>query len=408
MQRVQCRPYVRGVGGVHPPFHLAPRSGNNWDIGALCKAYNWPTTGQPGGTVGIIEMGGGYRASDIQAYCQHYGYAVPKLTDVPMDLSNSPGQDADVEVVLDIEAAIAAAAEAGSPLKEVRIYFAQDFVEAIQKADADGCDTFSISWGSQELQFGAEYLQQIDAAVVATKMSVYAAAGDGGSTDTRAVGPPRGANLDGPSCCPHIVSCGGTTKYPSGNPAEFVWTGTGGGISVIFPQQPWQTGAPQATGRTSPDIAANADPVTGVLIYMNGSWSAIGGTSFVAPLMAGLFATFGRRLGFITDKLYASPAAFTDIATGSNGQYRATSGVDFCTGVGVPIGTKVAALFMGGVSPPPPPIGPPPPPIGPPPPPPVGGTITGTLSGLTGTVTGPFGGSYPVSLPSQKVTITTP
>jgi kumamolisin len=71
----------------------------------------------------------------------------------------------------------------------------------------------------------------------------------------------------------------------------------------------------------------------------------VGGTSAVAPLYAGLFAAFGKKLGFVTPKLWQNQGAFTDITVGSNGMYSAAPGPDACSGIGAPIGTRIAALF---------------------------------------------------------------
>jgi hypothetical protein len=162
-----------------------------------------------------------------------------------------------------------------------------------------------------------------------------------------------------PSACPHIISCGGTMK-PHGGGEEVVWgngipngEGTGGGFSNIFPMPQWQTdnGAPAGPpsnpngSRMVPDVAANADPNTGYLIVLNGVEQAIGGTSAVAPLYSGLFAAFGKKLGFVGQTLWQNPAAFTDIVTGSNGDFSAVPGPDPCTGLGVPIGTALADVF---------------------------------------------------------------
>ena len=94
-----------------------------------------------------------------------------------------------------------------------------------------------------------------------------------------------------------------------------------------------------------PDVAANADSDTGYKIVVHGSDAVVGGTSAVAPLYAGLFAAFGRKLGFVNPKLWANQTAFTDITTGDNGFYRAAPGPDPCTGLGVPIGDQLAKVF---------------------------------------------------------------
>jgi len=66
----------------------------------------------------------------------------------------------------------------------------------------------------------------------------------------------------------------------------------------------------------------------------------------VAPLYAGLFAAFGNKLGFVTPKLWLNQGAFTDITVGSNGIYSAAPGPDACSGIGAPIGTRIAPLFI--------------------------------------------------------------
>jgi kumamolisin len=94
-----------------------------------------------------------------------------------------------------------------------------------------------------------------------------------------------------------------------------------------------------------PDVAADAAPDTGYLVVVNGQETTIGGTSAVAPLYSGLFAAFGRKLGFVTPTLFQHPEAFTDITEGSNGSFSAGPGPDPCTGLGVPNGAALAALF---------------------------------------------------------------
>ena len=172
-------------------------------------------------------------------------------------------------------------------------------------------------------------------------MVVFAASGDNDLSD----GGPGRANVDLPSSAPHVIGCGGTNKPQTGE--ETVWNndprkttgeGTGGGYSTLFPMPSWQAGAPHGPGRLVPDVAANADPNTGYEIILYGAATVVGGTSAVAPLYAGLFASFGTKLGFVTPELYFNSACFTDITRGDNGAFRARTGVDPCTGLGSPIG----------------------------------------------------------------------
>src|SRR5277367_5576122 len=137
-------------------------------------------------------------------------------------------------------------------------------------------------------------------------MVVFAASGDNDSSD----GGANSANVDLPASCPHVIGCGGTSKTAT---RETVWNndpgktngeGTGGGYSTLFKPMPgWQIGAPNGPGRMAPDVAANADPVTGYQVVVHGQQQTFGGTSAVAPLYSGLFAALGTKLGFITPKL---------------------------------------------------------------------------------------------------------
>jgi hypothetical protein len=100
-----------------------------------------------------------------------------------------------------------------------------------------------------------------------------------------------------------------------------------------------------------PDVAAVADPSTGYEIYYGGVPETVGGTSAVAPLYAGLLAAAGRKLGFILDKLWQHREGFADITQGDNGLYHAQNGPDPCTGLGVPVGTKLEAWLSALTSP---------------------------------------------------------
>ena len=108
--------------------------------------------------------------------------------------------------------------------------------------------------------------------------------------------------------------------------------------------------------RTNPDVAADADPNTGVAVYDPfdfGSatpWVQVGGTSLATPLWAGMAAIAdqgrvlagGQPLGatqMLTD-LYnlakIAPGDFHDITQGNNGIYSAGPGYDLVTGLGSP------------------------------------------------------------------------
>jgi kumamolisin len=353
-----CKPYFK----LLKPGVLATAP---WAVPDLCAAYNWPSNLAGGGVIAIVELGGGWVQSDMDSFFQSIGQPSPQITDVSVDgTQNSPNQsvgssdDPDYEVALDIEVSGAAYFLATGKAAVIRIYWSQNIDTAVTKAAQDGCDVCSISWGADEAVWGTSAVQQMESAAAAATsggMAVFAASGDNDSGD----GGSTPANVDAPASCPHAVGCGGTSKTAT---AETVWNdnpgqtdgeGTGGGYSTVFPVQGFQVGAPPApantqygSGRMVPDVAADADPNTGYEIYVHGSSTIVGGTSAVAPLYAGLFASFGNKLGFVTPTLWSNQSAFTDITVGGNGFYNAAKGPDPCSGIGVPIAAKIAALFV--------------------------------------------------------------
>jgi kumamolisin len=348
MPRFSCHPYFKLRKQATAPS-------GTWSVPALCAAYEWPSNLAGGGVIAIVELGGGWVQSDIDAFFQSLGQPSPSLTDVSVDgTANAPGQsDADIEVALDIEVAGASYYAATGKAATIRVYWSQDIASAVEKAAADGCDVCSISWGNDEAEWGTAGCYQMNGAAATAangRMIVFAASGDNDSSD----GGTTPANVDCPSSCALIIGCGGTSKTGTNetvwndNPGQTDGEGTGGGYSTCFPAQPWQTNippAPKGLGRMVPDVAANADPETGYLMVQGGQQQIVGGTSAVAPLYAGLFAAFGKKLGFALAKAWANPAAFALITQGGNGKYDAGPQPSPCTGLGVPIGTKLAALF---------------------------------------------------------------
>jgi kumamolisin len=358
-------PYFK-LRKVQPGVIRAAAGGAPWNVPDLCAAYKWPSGLAGGGVIAIVELGGGWVMSDMTAYFKSVNQPVPSITDVSVDgTENTPNQagdagDADYEVALDIQVSGAAYYAATGRAATIRVYWSQDIASAVAKATSDGCDVCTISWGADESDWGTTAAQQMETTAseaVSAGMVVFAASGDNDSSD----GGSTPANVDLPSSCPHVVGCGGTNKTATSetvwndNPGETDGEGTGGGYSTIFSVQSFQIGAPPApantqygTGRMVPDVCADADPDTGYNIYVRGAANVVGGTSAVAPLYAGLFAAFGTKLGFVTPTLWKNQKAFQDITQGGNGLYNAAAGPDACSGIGSPIGTSVAALFVTG------------------------------------------------------------
>ncbi len=207
----------------------AASSGASFTPVQIAQLYQFPANATAAGqTIGIIELGGGFRAKDITAYFKSLGQKTPTVTAVSVDGGkNSPSNanSADGEVMLDIEVAAAVA-----PGANIVVYFApntdQGFVDAIGAAVHDTTNkpsVISISWGAAEVNWTQQAMSALDAAcqsAAALGISITVAAGDNGSTDGG-----TGDNVDFPASSPHVLACGGTKLTGSGTTItdEVVW-----------------------------------------------------------------------------------------------------------------------------------------------------------------------------------------
>jgi kumamolisin len=326
---------------------------------AVAEAYGFPAGTNPaaGQTIGIIELGGGYRPADLRTYFANLKLTEPKVKSVSVDHGkNRPttAQSADGEVMLDIEVAGAVAQGA-----KIVVYFTpntdQGFQDAISTAVHDQLNSpsvISISWGGAEstwTEAAMTSMDQIAAEAALVGVTITVASGDNGSSD----GVSDGQNhVDFPASSPHVLACGGTSLVASGATiqSETVWNdgsqggAGGGGYSTVFPRPAWQSAVVSQSFRGVPDVAGDADPETGYNIRVDSQNMVVGGTSAVAPLWAGLIAILNAelktKLGFINPQLYAmnQSAGFHDITKGNNGTMTAKPGWDPCTGLGSPDG----------------------------------------------------------------------
>jgi subtilase family serine protease len=194
-------------------------------------------------------------------------------------------------------------------------------------------------------------------------MTYFASSGDNGATDysdlqATILGKVPSTSFLADS--PWVTSVGGTSvQHLSSSTQEVAWNNSGGGFSRFYSMPAYQKLLPTITQaqfgnhRGVPDVSAEADPMTGAAIYMNGFWSLAGGTSASAPVWAAIAALgnqmAGHPLGFINPSLYkiANTAGyaqdFHDITSGNNYNaaahvkgYEAVPGWDPVTGLGTP------------------------------------------------------------------------
>jgi kumamolisin len=367
---VVAPPSTLGIPGLpHTPLYIfVPEGGANPLIpsgetpasiaciyGVTKKTTGCPKTGTTvptGGSnaIAVVEYGSNSTMkSDLNTFVKQWGLAAPNVTEICATGSSCPSNDGtgwDLETALDVQWAHSMAPNA----KLYVVEFSSDPIgdgaetDAAQAVAKAGGGEVSNSWfyqggetwcGSGNCELGYDKYFSYTGDVF------FASAGDSGAIPQY------------PSVSPNVVSAGGTTvlRNGSGNyTGESCWSGSGGGLSVYEPRPSYQTAIKKIVGskRGTPDVAAVADPSSGVAVYSSTycrGWCVVGGTSASSPILAGITNTAG---GFASStnaeltkvyKEYGSKAQykklFHDITTGNNG-YNAKKGWDYCTGVGTP------------------------------------------------------------------------
>lgn len=360
---------------------------------SLTSLYNSGYLGGNGATIGLFELDP-WSASDISSFQTCYGTNVP-ITSVNVDggAGTGPGEG---EAALDIETAIGLAPQVKLYVYDAppsQAYSTSTVDEYTKIFDSDQVSIVSSSYGLCE-----QFIEGTTPGLLSSEntlfeqgategMSVFAASGDSGSEGCdRATGDTTDLAVLDQSAQPFVTSVGGTDLTALGPPpAEKVWNeglssgagAGGGGISNTWAMPSWQSGpgvinsdssgtpcgATSGYCREVPDVSASADPEHGYIIYWNGNWTPIGGTSAGTPLWAGILADIeseispAPRMGFLNPVLYSTAAAggsaFNDITSGNNdytgangGLYPATAHYDMASGLGSPIAPGLASAIL--------------------------------------------------------------
>ncbi|MBX5465946.1 MAG: peptidase [Firmicutes bacterium] len=350
------------------------------------RAYRFPPQLDGSGvTIGILEFSNGYSSEDLAAFWQQAGVEPPTVDFCSVDgTPNDGGQNPwDMEATLDVEWAGALAPGARITVLEASagstdVAFGLSLLRAVRFAlhhASPRPSVLSISYGDGETRFASATMQAWAALFfegAMTGVTTFVASGDTGAFGLQEPGRLI-PHVDAPANCPWVVAVGGTHLVvgPDGAIAqETGWTdidnngASGGGISQVFMVPPYQSALRLPLrpglkpGRGVPDVAANADPLTGYAIVFQSQVVPVGGTSVAAPVWAALLArvTQGRHLRGLPPLGYLHPALYTppligplhDIVQGNNSYwgvegYHCQPGWDAVTGWGSPDGQ---ALFQ--------------------------------------------------------------
>jgi hypothetical protein len=317
----------------------------------LQSAYKIPAGGS-GMTVAIVDAQDDPNAeSDLATYRSTFG--LPACTTangcfkkVNQSGAASPLPSADSgwagEIALDLDMVSSACPSCKIILVEASAATTADLGAAVNTAAALGAMAISNSYGGtedgSEASYDSEYYYHPGIAITASS-------GDSG----------YGASY--PATGAHVIAVGGTslsTATGARGWTETAWNSGGSGCSSDVAKPTWQTDASCAK-RMEVDIAAVADPNTGVAVYdtYGGSgWNVYGGTSAASPLVAGIIAATGlngSKQMSDASWFYSHKGDLYDVTSGSNGTcsvaYECDAGVGYDGPTGW--GTPNAALWSG-------------------------------------------------------------
>lgn len=330
-------------------------------VSEILKAYNadgLSVTGK-GQTIAIL-IDTFPSDSDLKKFWQRNNLPVKISQIAKINVKGDPLPPREGEETLDVEWSSGIA-----PGAKIRIYASGslsfvDLDRALDRIIADlptqpGMRQLSISLGLGETFMAPAEVNvqhQKFLRLAAAGVNVFVSSGDAGSNPSA-----TGHSSNGPlqaeyeSSDSNVIGVGGTTlrlTVAGGVSNEEAWPGSGGGASIFFGRPSWQkgNGVPAGTQRLVPDVSAAADPGTGALVVFQGETTQIGGTSWSAPVWAGFCALLNEArtkmgkstLPFLNPLIYPlmGTASFRDVTSGSNGEFKAGSGYDQVTGIGVP------------------------------------------------------------------------
>ncbi len=284
-----------------------------------------------GETIALIEM---YHDPNIQSDLNTFDakYGLPGTT---VTVDDQAGSQTDsswaVEESLDVEWAHAIAPGASILVVEAAPSYSQtqelqNLLSAVNTArNTAGVVAVSMSWGFNEMPNESSYDSYFTTPAGHTGITFIASSGDSGVVEY-------------PSVSPDVLSVGGTSLNLSSSGAyssETAWIDGGGGYSAFELEPGYQESVQTSGARSTPDVAFDANPNTGVAVYATdpqsgqGSWYEVGGTSVGAPSWAGIVAIVdqGRVLAGKTSldgptqtlpALYAAPSTdFHNVAAAS-------------------------------------------------------------------------------------------
>jgi len=297
----------------------------------LLSAYKLPSSSTVGSgqTVAIVDAYDDPKAeSDLGTYRAQFGLSACTTANGCFRKVNQTGGTTyprgnkgwAQEISLDLDMVSAICPNCHILLVEATTNSFSNLAAAVDEAAALGANEISNSYG------GSEYSNEV------TDQSHY---NHPGIAITVSSGD-SGYGVQFPAASQYVTAVGGTTLNKASNSrgwSEAVWSGAGSGCSAYITKPTWQKDS-GCSRRTVADVAADADPNTGVSVYdtyHETGWLVFGGTSVASPIIASVYALAGNASSVTYGSYsYSHTSSLFDVTSGSNGS---CGGSYLCTGV---------------------------------------------------------------------------
>jgi subtilase family serine protease len=302
---------------------------------AIVDAYDDPNAYEDLSHYRTTEELGGIHQCKATAFATSEGPCFAKVNQAGKEGSDPSGNTGWAEEIsLDVDMVSAICPNCNILLVEAESNSFLNLATAVDTAAGFHPVAIGNSYGGSEFSseelFGETYFAH-------SGVAITAASGD------------NGYGVEFPAAAASVIAVGGTSLRNEGGWKQTVWSGTGSGCSAYVEKPSWQVD-PACSRRTVADVAADADPNTGVKVYdtyNEPGEMVFGGTSVSAQIIAGVYGLAGSGASDASG-LYlngGSPFAFGtpnpslyDVQSGSNGS---------CAGHGRFVNTSLAYLCTG-------------------------------------------------------------
>jgi len=357
--QMTCLSIVRAVhmSGMVPAAGITPSANGPYAPTDLRKAYR--LTGASanrgkGKTIAIVDAFNDPRANaDLKVYRSHFHLPACTTSNHCLRIVNQNGkahplpagnQNWGVEISLDLDMVSAVCPKCHILLVEAKNNSTANLGTAVNRAVKMGAKFVSNSWGGPEFSGENHFSHFFNH----PGRVINFASGDLGFGTTF------------PADLQYVTSVGGTHlvhKAGARGWSESVWgsasggNGTASGCSNGQAKPSWQNQDRKAGGcftRTENDVAAVADPATGVIVFDTFGEPGgieVGGTSASTPIITGIYALSGspKTNTYPAEYSYLRKGHLFDVIGGANGNCgtylcQGLAGFDGPTGLGTPNG----------------------------------------------------------------------